>query len=96
MRRMESRWSVHGTDNQNKIVYIEDQADSYPATKTITNNAENVLDHFRTTFGNAWRVVYKDTDGEWWEIVRVAGYIPAEWRVVFKRWHGLAWDVLQS
>ena len=91
-----STWSIVETDNKNHISIIEDIA-NHTGQMTITNDAENVLEYFQDHHGKNWRVVYKDTDGEWWEIVKIYGST-ANWfgqTVSFKRWNGLAWDILK-
>jgi hypothetical protein len=94
-----STWSMVEVDHKNSIVYIEDICDK-TGEMSITNDAENVWYHFQREGPGGvmfWRVVYKDTDGEWWEIVKIYGST-ANWfgqTVSFKRWHGLVWDILQ-
>jgi len=94
--KVNSTWAHVETDIENHIIFIEDISDKTGAM-SITNDAENVLEHCRALTGNGWRIVYKDTDGEWWEIVKIYGST-ANWfgqTVSFKPWHGLAWDILQ-
>lgn len=78
---------------KNNIVFIEDIS-HLTGGMTITNNAEAVYHHLRSYYG-AVRVVYKCTDGTWWEICRVADE-PGEWRVAFAEWNGLVWDQLKT
>lgn len=93
--KVNSTWAHVETDIENHIIFIEDISDKTGAM-SITNDAENVLEHYRALTGNGWRIVYKDTDGEWWEIVMVAdGLWDSDFRVAFKHWNGLAWDILQ-
>jgi hypothetical protein len=87
---MRSNWHVHDRDHEHKIVYIVDENRGM----SVTNDAENVLVYFTNTLGSDWRVIYKDTDGEWWEMDWGAGWGPGEWRVVFKPWRGLVLDIL--
>ena len=90
-----STWAIVETDNKNRISFIEDIA-HLTGGMTITNDAENVLKYFYNALGNNWRVVYKDTDNEWWEIVEeVVEMWEDDFRVSFKPWHGLAWDLLK-
>ena len=85
-------------DHKNNIAYIEDICDKTGAM-SITNDAENVWYHFQREGPGGvmfWRVVYKDTDGEWWEIVKNTAFSWSKGDTIgFKRWHGLAWDILQ-
>ena len=90
MRR--SSWFEYHRDHDNKIVFLLDT--SRGDTLTITNDAENVLGHFKSSLGLAWRVVYKSTDDEWWEIVERTTWMGRG--VGFEPWHGLVWDKLKS
>ena len=78
-------------DAKNMIFFIEDIC-HLTGQMSITNDAENVLLYFRQTHGKDWRVVYKDTDQEWWEIVPVHSTTGTYAR--FVKWNGLAWDIL--
>ena len=93
---MKSMWVTCDRDIQNKIVFIEDMSNK-TGGMSITNDAEDVLQYWHESLGNDWRVVYKDTDGEWWEIVpkRAKKGWPLVESVVFERWHGLDWDILK-
>lgn len=79
-------------DKENNITFLEDLSNT-TGSMTITNDAENVVDWCRSIYGNRIRIVYKDTENEWWEI---------KWTlerhhgttVDFKQWHGLEWDIL--
>lgn len=78
-------------DVKNNIVFIEDLS-NLTGSVSITNDAENVVTWFREIYGNGIRIVYRDTDNEWWELVwelHISGI-----EVSFKQWHGLVWDVL--
>ena len=90
MRR--SQWRV--VEIQKDIVFIEDLNGSV----SVTNDAENV---FATVTSQKFsddpitRVVYKDSDGEWWEIINNH----TTWMgtgIGFERWDGLAWDLLKQ
>jgi hypothetical protein len=83
-----SAWAIIETDRVNQILYIEDVC-HLTGGMSITNDAENVLHHIHDIYGYTWRVVYKDTDQAWWEIV---DHILV---VQVNPWHGLAWDILQ-
>ena len=62
--------------------------------RSVTNDAEQVLAWCREKHGKDIRVVYKDTDNEWWEMIREDH--PWEGHVIsFERWHGLEWDILK-
>jgi hypothetical protein len=60
---------------------------------TITNDAEAVVDYYRSIYGNRIRIVYLDTDGKWWEI-KWSLELAFGTVVSFKPWHGLVWDKL--
>ena len=62
---------------------------------SVTNDAENVVASFRKIYGPAVRVVYRDTNMEWWEIIPVPGPLGVSIiDVSFKPWYGLEWDIL--
>ncbi len=82
---------LHNRDEKNNITYIEDMANQ-TGGMTITNDAEAVVDYYRSIYGNRVRIVYLDTDGEWWEIKWTIDLNGTH--VNFKQWHGLAWDKL--
>jgi hypothetical protein len=91
---MKSTWAVVETDLDNKIFFIEDIC-HLTGAMSITNDAENVVQHFHDACGPSWRVVYKDTNNEWWEM------IPHDhpWcglDISFEKWHGMAWDKLKG
>jgi len=88
---MRSFWHNHEINSEHKIVFLIDDANQH-GTTTITNDAENVLHYIKVKYGNDWRVVYKDTDDEWWEIYQLDNQAGSWAR--FKRWHGLVWDIL--
>jgi len=79
-------------DKANHITFIEDLS-NITGSVTITNDAENVVDWCRSIYGNRVRIVYKDTDMEWWEIVWSLE-LDRGTVVTFKPWHGLEWDIL--
>lgn len=87
-----SAWTIVDTDYKNKISFIEDIC-HLTGQMSITNDAENVLQHFHEWFDKTWRVVYKDTENEWWEIVTVHSRTCSYVR--FDKWNGLAWDILK-
>jgi hypothetical protein len=80
-------------DVKNNIVFIEDLS-NLTGSISITNDAENVVTWFRELYGNRIRIVYKDTDNEWWEIVWTLERHHGT-TVDFKPWHGLVWDILK-
>lgn len=89
---MKAAVSLVERDIKNNITYLEDR--SYMlGTMTITNDAENVVSWCREIYGNRVRIVYKDTEGEWWEIVPVQSKTGVYVR--FDKWNGLAWDILK-
>lgn len=93
MTVVRSTWALVEVDAKNMIFFIEDIC-HLTGEMSITNDAENVCNYFRQTHGKEWRVVYKDTNQEWWEIVRGPVYFGG-FKISFKRWNGLAWDILQ-
>ena len=80
-------------DVKNNIVFIEDMANQ-TGGMTITNDAEAVVNYYRSIYGNRIRIVYLDTDGEWWEIKWSIGHSGTE--VSFRPWNGLVWDKLSK
>ena len=89
---MRARSGIVERDEKNNIVFVKDLS-PYDDGMTITNDAEAVVDYYRSVYGNRVRIVYLDTNEEWWEI---------EWTlerhrgttVDFKPWYGLVWDKL--
>ncbi len=88
---MRARCSIVERDEKNNIVFLRDLS-PYEGGPTITNDAEGVVDYYRSVYGNRVRVVYLDTDSEWWELDWSLGHSGTE--VSFKPWHGLVWDKL--
>jgi hypothetical protein len=87
---MKAKFTIVERDTENNIVFLHDNA--YGHHMTITNDAEHVVDYCRSLYGNRVRVVYLDTDNEWWELVWTIGRTHTY--VAFKPWHGLVWDKL--
>lgn len=90
---MRARFRQDDRDAKNNIVFLEDLSNII-GSRSITNDAENVVNHCRSIYGNGVRIVYKDTDQEWWEIkweLHLDGI-----RVNFKPWYGLVWDRLST
>lgn len=89
---MRARSGIVERDEKNNIVFVKDLS-PYEGGMTITNDAEAVVDYYRSVYGNRVRIVYLDTNEEWWEILwtleRHRGTT-----VDFKPWHGLMWDKL--
>ena len=90
--RVRSRFNIVDRDKENNIVFIEDDFDIHGGITTVTNDAENVVDYFRSLYGNRIRIVYRGTDMEWWEIVWSIDHRGTD--VWFRQWHGLVWDKL--
>jgi hypothetical protein len=86
---MKARCSIVDRDDKANIVFLKDMAGQF-GSMTITNDAEAVVVYYRTIYGNTIRIVYQDTDDEWWEIV----WSLDDSGVTFKQWHGLVWDIL--
>jgi hypothetical protein len=91
---MRARSGIVERDEKNNIVFVKDLS-PYDGGMTITNDAEAVVDYYRSVYGNRVRIVYLDTNEEWWEILwtleRHRGTT-----VDFKPWHGLVWDKLSK
>ncbi len=90
---MRARCSITERDEKNNIVFLRDLS-PYEGGPTITNDAEGVVTYYRSVYGNGIRIVYLDTDKEWWEIVWTLERHRGT-SVDFKPWHGLAWDILK-
>lgn len=94
-----SSWHEHHRDHDRQIVYI---VDANQGGMSITNDAQGVLNYHRDLLGSDWRVVYQDTQGEWWEIVETyvstldQGVTRIEETLGFEPWSGLAWDILKT
>lgn len=91
IKQMRSKFSIYDIDRDREIIFIED--DDGPVS--VTNDAENVLRSVRNATGDSYRVVYKDSTGEWWEIVENR----TTWMgtgIGFEPWNGLAWDILNT
>lgn len=82
-------WMV--IEAKRNIVYLKDLDDG--VGKTITNEAERVLSFMASAYPGH-KVVYKDTNGEWWRIYWFAWTDGAE--VKFERWYGEAWHILSK
>ncbi len=84
---------------EHNVIWIEDDCDANGAAKrSITNDAENVVNHFRAIYGSGIRVVYRDTDMEWWEIYegQSDNWMSRGKTVLFRPWNGLVWDILSN
>ena len=92
---MRARCAIVERDDKNNIVFLEDLSPQY-GSRTITNDAEAVVDYYRVIYGNRVRIVYKDTDNTWWEIIGIKDYTAHNHptQALFKPWYGLAWDLL--
>jgi hypothetical protein len=100
---MRAQFAMVEMDYKHNIIFIEDIA-NHTGGCTITNDAEAVFKHIDVTYSHAsptpmfWRVVYKDTDNEWWEIVPtyVHDMGGPEMTMSFEKWHGHEWDALKG
>jgi len=90
---MRARCSIVERDEKNNIVFLRDLS-PYEGGPTITNDAEGVVDYYRSVYGNRIRIVYLDTDGEWWELVWSIDLRGTD--VAYKPWYGLVWDKLSK
>ncbi len=88
---MKAKVAITNRDIDNDIVFLKDMS-THLGGMTITNDAEHVIDYCRSLYGNRVRVVYLDTDNEWWEIVWSIDLRGTD--VSFKQWHGMVWDKL--
>jgi len=82
---MRAKFTIVERNTEDNIIFLHDNGH-------VTNDAENVVDYCRSLYGNRVRVVYLDTDNEWWELDWIIGHSGTE--VSFKQWHGLVWDKL--
>ena len=89
---MKAKVAIADRDIDNDIVYLKDMSNNLGGM-SVTNDAEHVVDYCRSLYGNSVRIVYLDTDNEWWEIVWSIGQYDTD--VSFERWNGLAWDILK-
>jgi hypothetical protein len=90
---MKAKVAIANRDIDNDIVFLKDMS-NHLGGMSVTNDAEHVVDYCRSLYGNRVRVVYLDTDNEWWEIVWTLERHHGT-SVDFKPWHGLAWDILK-
>ena len=74
-----------------RFVFIED----LNGPKSVTNDAENVLSKIRAKYGVKVRVIYLDSENEWWEILQTSPELGI-WNIAFERWHGFTWDKLKN
>lgn len=89
---LRSCWAVVDANIANKIIFIEDIC-HLTGGMSITNDAHNVLSYFHRQYGIDWRVVYKDTLGDWSEIVLIETWTQDS--ISFEPWHGIMWDTLK-
>jgi hypothetical protein len=87
----ESALTIMEINREYNIVFIQDLSNE-KNTISVTNDAENVLKYFRSVHPSC-RVVYMDTDNEWWEI---CCELENSAQIKFKRWPGLVWDILKN
>ena len=90
---MRAKLTLTSRDIENNIVFLKDMSNQFIGM-SITNDAENVVNYYRSIYGNRVRVVYEDTENELWEIVWVNKMNFHGTFVSFKPWYGLAWDIL--
>ena len=88
---MKAKFTIVERNVEHNIIFLHDNAYGYHMT--ITNDAESVVDYCRSLYGNRVRIVYLDTDKEWWEI-KWSLELDRGTVVTFKQWHGLEWDIL--
>ena len=90
---MRAKLAQTGRDIENNIIFLKDMSNQFIGM-SITNDAENVVDYYRSIYGNRVRVVYEDTEDELWEI-KWSLELDRGTVVNFERWNGLAWDILK-
>ncbi len=102
MAKMQAQFAMVLRDHEHNIIFIEDIA-NHTGGMTVTNDAEAVFNHIDITYSHDaptpghWRLVYKDTDGEWWEVIPAdAEYDKGVTSVRFEKWHGHEWDALKG
>lgn len=97
---MKAQFAMVEIDYKHNIIFIEDIA-NHTGGCTITNDAEAVYEYIDECYSHAaptpmyWRVVYKDTDNEWWEIV-ASESLTGRKIINFEKWHGHVWDALKG
>lgn len=93
-----SDWGVVEMNRNHNIIFIEDHN---TGRMSVTNDAENVYEYINEHFSHVaptpkrWRVVYKDSEGKWWEMIP-NDHAWSGWDIGFKKWHGLTWDILKG
>lgn len=100
--RMRAQFALVEKDYKHNIIFIEDIANHTGGT-TITNDAEAVFKHIDEMHSYDgptpffWRIVYKDTNNEWWEMIPTYNEIGDTDRVmIFEKWHSHEWDALKG
>jgi hypothetical protein len=91
---MRARSGIIERDEKNNIVFLRDLS-PFDGGMTITNDAEAVVNYYRSVYGNRVRIVYLDTNSEWWEL-DWAMHDPTRVDVAFKPWYGVVWDKLSK
>ena len=99
---MRANFTFVEMDKKHNVIFIEDIANR-TGGMTITNDAEAVFDYIDRNYSHEaptpgfWRVVYKDTDNEWWEILPLdADAVNGVTSVGFEKWHSHEWDALKG
>ena len=90
MAKMRAQFAMLYRDYTHNIIFIEDIA-NHTGGCTIINDAEAVFEYIDKTYSHAaptpafWRVVYKDTDNEWWEMIPYDN--DGSMYMRFEKWH---------
>lgn len=99
---MRAQYAMVQKDFEHNIIFIEDIA-NHTGGCTITNDAEAVFKHVDEMYSPVsptpfyWRVIYKDTNNEWWEMIPTYDEIGDRQRhIIFDKWHGHEWDALKG
>lgn len=88
--KMGSHWELVELDQPNGIIFIED----VNGPMTVTNDAEEVYRYISANYGRRYRIVYKDSENEWWEMKY--GWTAWGRQMQFEKWHGMMWDKLKG
>ena len=96
---MRSEWSMDKMDTEHNIIFIRDLN---TGKTSVTNDAENVFQYIDEKYSHAaptpsyWRVVYLDSENEWWEMVPGRQSRMGTFHINFEKWHGHTWDALNG
>jgi hypothetical protein len=98
---MQAQFAMIEKDHKHNIIFIEDIA-NHTGGITITNDAEAVhkyIDYMHSHDAptpSFWRIVYKDTNNEWWEMIPRRQSRLGTVHISFEKWHSHEWDALKG